>query len=43
MHVYFVYQHFDSPDFDVINKHQNELSVPLEGFDLFYAGGRMYF
>ena len=43
MHVYFVYQHFDSPDFDVINKNQNQISVPLEGFDLFYAGGRMYF
>ena len=43
MHVYFVYQHFSEPQFDAINNHQAPFTVPLEGFDIFYAGGRMYF
>jgi hypothetical protein len=43
MHLYFVYQHFSEPEFNVIDKNQNQISVPLEGFDLFYMGGRMYF
>jgi hypothetical protein len=43
MHVYFVYQHFSEPEFDVINSNQTHFTVPLEGFDLFYSGARMYF
>jgi predicted porin len=43
MHLYAVYQHFDSPAFDVIDANQKHISVPLDGFDLFYVGARMYF
>jgi hypothetical protein len=43
MHVYFVYQHFSEPEFNVIDQNLNHTTVPLEGFDLFYMGGRLYF
>jgi hypothetical protein len=43
MHVYFVYQHFSEPEFNVIDKSLAQTTVPLEGFDLFYMGGRLYF
>ena len=43
MHLYWVYQHFDSPDLDLIDKNVNHRSVPLEGFDLFYTGARIYY
>jgi hypothetical protein len=43
MHVYFVYQHFYEPQFDAINNNQNHFTVPLSGFDTFWAGGRFYF
>jgi predicted porin len=43
MHLYWVYQHFDSPDLDLIDKNLNHRSVPLDGFDLFYTGARIYF
>jgi hypothetical protein len=43
MHLYWVYQHFDSPDLDLIDKNLNHRSVPLEGFDLFYTGARIYY
>jgi predicted porin len=43
MHVYFVYQHFSEPEFNVIDQNLNHTTVLLEGFDLFYMGGRLYF
>jgi hypothetical protein len=43
MHLYWVYQHFDSPELGLIDKNLNHVSVPLEGFDLFYTGARIYF
>lgn len=43
MHVYLVYQHFDEPDVSLIDSSKDHVSVPLEGFDLFYLGGRLYF
>ena len=43
MHVYFVYQHFYEPEFNAINNNQNHFTVPLSGFDTFWAGGRFYF
>jgi predicted porin len=43
MHLYLVYQHFGQPEFNAINNNQNHFSVPLEGFDTVYMGGRMYF
>jgi hypothetical protein len=43
MHLFWVYQHFDSPEFDLINDRLKHVGVPLDGFDLFYSGGRIYF
>ena len=43
MHLYWVYQHFDSPELDLIDSDLRHRSVPLEGFDLFYTGARIYF
>jgi hypothetical protein len=43
MHLYRVYQHFDSPELDLIDSSLKRTSVPLEGFDLFYTGARIYF
>ncbi len=43
MHLYAVYQHFDSPELDLIDSDLRHKSVPLEGFDLFYTGARIYF
>jgi len=43
MHLYWVYQHFDSPELDLIDNSLKHTSVPLEGFDLFYTGARIYF
>ena len=43
MHLYWVYQHFDSPELDLIDSSLQHRSVPLEGFDLFYTGARIYF
>jgi predicted porin len=43
MHLYWVYQHFDSPELDLIGSNLQHRSVPLEGFDLFYSGARIYF
>jgi predicted porin len=43
MHLYAVYQHFDQPDFNVIDSSGKHISVPLNGFDLVYVGGRLYF
>jgi hypothetical protein len=43
MHLYWVYQHFDSPELDLIDNNLDHRSVPLDGFDLFYTGARIYF
>ena len=43
MHLYRVYQHFDSSELDLIDSSLKRTSVPLEGFDLFYTGARVYF
>ena len=43
MHLYWVYQHFDSPELDLIDSSLQHKSVPLDGFDLFYTGARIYF
>jgi predicted porin len=42
-HIYAVYQHFNEPDFNLINAAKTHISVPLDGFDLGYVGGRIYF
>ena len=42
MHLYAVYQHLD-PSVDLINSTQKRVSEPLDDFDLFYTGARMYF
>jgi predicted porin len=43
MHLFWVYQHFDSPELDLIDSGLHHQSVPLDGFDLFYTGARIYF
>jgi predicted porin len=43
MHLYWVYQHFDSPELDLIDSSLHHRFVPLDGFDLFYTGARIYF
>ena len=43
MHLYWVYQHFDSPELDLIDSDLHHRLVPVEGFDLFYTGARIYF
>jgi hypothetical protein len=43
MHLYWVYQHFDSPELKLIDINRTKVSVPLDGFDLFYTGARIYF
>ena len=42
MHVYFVYQHFDA-DVSLIDSNRDNVPLSLDDFDLFYAGGRIYF
>ncbi len=42
MHLYFVYEHFE-PDVSLIDKNQSHVPLSLDNFDLFYAGGRIYF
>jgi hypothetical protein len=42
MHLYAVYQHLE-PKVDLIDKNLNHVSEPLDNFDLFYTGARMYF
>ena len=43
MHLYAVYQHFEEPDLNLLDINNNRISVPLDGFDLVYVGGRLYF
>jgi predicted porin len=42
-HLYAVYQHFDSPTLDLIDVNKNRVPLQLDGFDLGYVGGRIYF
>jgi len=42
LHLYAVYQHLD-PTVDLIDSTQKRISEPLDNFDLFYTGARMYF
>jgi predicted porin len=42
MHVYAVYQHL-SPEVDLVDSSLNSVSAPLDDFDLFYTGARIYF
>lgn len=42
-HLYAVYQHFDLPTLDLIDVNKNCVPLKLDGFDLGYVGGRIYF
>jgi hypothetical protein len=42
-HLYAVYQHFDNPTLNLIDVNKNHVPLKLDGFDLGYVGGRMYF
>jgi predicted porin len=42
LHVYAVYQHLNA-DISLIDQHLNHVPVPLDDFDLFYTGARLYF
>jgi predicted porin len=42
MHLYAVFEHFD-PTVDLIDVNRNHVPLALDSFDLFYAGGRIYF
>jgi hypothetical protein len=41
-HLYTVYEHFE-PDVSLIDINQKHVPLSLDNFDLFYAGGRIYF
>jgi predicted porin len=42
-HLYAVYQHFDSPTLHLIDSSRDRVPLKLDGFDLGYVGGRIYF
>jgi predicted porin len=42
MHLYAVYQHLTA-DVSLIDKNLNPVAAPLDDFDLFYTGARIYF
>ncbi len=42
MHIYLAYEHFEA-DLNLIDSKQNRVPLGLDNFDLFYAGGRLYF
>ncbi len=42
-HLYAVYQHFNSPELHLINSEGDRVPLKLDGFDLGYVGGRIYF
>ena len=42
MHLYAVYQHL-TPEVDLVDSSLNRISAPLDNFDLFYTGARIYF
>ena len=43
LHLYAVYQHFDDPTLSLIDVTKAHVPLKLDGFDLGYVGGRMYF
>ena len=42
MHVYLAYEHFEA-DLSLINSTRAHVPLNLDNFDVFYAGGRLYF
>jgi predicted porin len=42
-HLYAVYQHFDAPSLHLIDPNLDRVPLRLDGFDLGYVGGRIYF
>ena len=42
MHLYAVYQHFTA-DVDLVDASLNHVAAPLDDFQLFYSGARIYF
>jgi predicted porin len=42
LHIYGVYQHLNA-DVDLVDSALNPVKAPLDGFDLFYTGARIYF
>jgi predicted porin len=42
MHLYAVYEHLE-PSVDLVNSSLSRVNEPLDNFDLFYTGARMYF
>jgi hypothetical protein len=42
LHLYAVYQHL-TDNVDLVDKNLNGVNEPLDNFDLFYTGARMYF
>ena len=42
LHLYGVYQHLTA-DVDLVNSSLAKVNEPLDNFDLFYTGARMYF
>lgn len=42
MHLYAVYQHL-TPDVTLVDKNLQHVAAPLDDFDLFYTGARIYF
>jgi hypothetical protein len=42
MHLYAVYQHL-TPDVSLVDQNLKHIAAPLDDFDLFYAGARIYF
>ena len=42
-HLYAVYQHFDAPSLNLIDINRDRVPLKLDGFDLGYVGGRIYF
>ena len=42
MHLYVAYEHFDA-NLKLIDSSKNRVPLSLDGFDLVYSGGRIYF
>ena len=42
MHLYAVYQHL-TPDVSLVDQNLKHVAAPLDDFDLFYTGARIYF
>jgi Gram-negative porin len=42
MHLFAVYQHL-TPEVDLVDSGLNKVNAPLDNFDLFYTGARIYF